>query len=47
MSDELESLHDLTEGWPAGAQLATLALQRGVDRRQFFEAFARTDRGGR
>ena len=27
-------LHELTEGWPAGAQLAAIALQRGVGRRR-------------
>lgn len=41
---DVGELHNLTEGWPAGAQLAALALQRGADRRQLFEAFARTDR---
>ncbi|HEY4607857.1 MAG TPA: hypothetical protein VIH06_01600, partial [Ilumatobacteraceae bacterium] len=41
---EVQILHDLTEGWPAGAQLAALALQRSADRGQFLEAFARTDR---
>ena len=28
--DELVRLHELTEGWPAGAQLAAIALQRGA-----------------
>ena len=42
--EELATLHHLTEGWPAGAQLAALALHRAADRGQFFEAFARTDR---
>ncbi len=42
--NELQILHDLTEGWPAGAQLAALALQRSADRSQFLDAFARTDR---
>jgi LuxR family transcriptional regulator, maltose regulon positive regulatory protein len=41
---ELQRLHELTEGWPAGAQLAALSLQRSDDRRQFLDAFARTDR---
>jgi LuxR family maltose regulon positive regulatory protein len=42
--NELQILHDLTEGWPAGAQLAALALQRSSDKERFLEAFARTDR---
>ena len=44
--DELLRLHDLTEGWPAGAQLAAIALQRGAGRDDFMEAFA-THRSGR
>ena len=43
-SDEVARLHHLTEGWPAGAQLAVLALQRSNNREHFFEAFAATDR---
>ena len=43
-ANELASLHHLTEGWPAGALLAVLALRRTVDRAKFFEAFAGTDR---
>ena len=43
-ADELVRLHELTEGWPAGAQLAAIALQRGVGRDDFLEAFASTDR---
>ncbi|HEU4839950.1 MAG TPA: hypothetical protein VFT09_00860, partial [Ilumatobacteraceae bacterium] len=42
--DELRRLHELTEGWPAGAQLAAIALQRGATRREFLDAFASTDR---
>ena len=42
--DELPRLHDLTEGWPAGAQLAAIALQRGIDHEEFLQAFAGTDR---
>ena len=42
--DELPRLHDLTEGWPAGAQLAAIALQRGIDHEEFLQAFADTDR---
>ncbi len=41
---ETDALHQLTEGWPAGAQLAALALQRSPDRAKFFDDFARTDR---
>ena len=33
-SDELLRLHELTEGWPAGAQLAAIALQRGAAARR-------------
>ena len=40
----MTQLHGLTEGWPAGAQLAVLALQRTTNSEQFFEAFAKTDR---
>ena len=35
--DELHRLHELTEGWPAGAQLAAIALQRGVGRDDFLD----------
>jgi LuxR family maltose regulon positive regulatory protein len=42
--DERAQLHELTEGWPAGAQLAAIALQRGVERDGFLWAFANTDR---
>lgn len=41
---ELERLYELTEGWPAGAQLAAIALQRGGGRDDFLAAFAGTDR---
>ena len=41
---DLERLHELTEGWPAGAQLAAIALQRGDGRGDFLAAFAGTDR---
>ena len=42
--DQRARLHELTEGWPAGAQLAAIALQRGIRRDDFLEAFASTDR---
>ena len=42
--DELRRLHELTEGWPAGAQMAAIALQRGAARDDFLDAFASTDR---
>jgi LuxR family transcriptional regulator, maltose regulon positive regulatory protein len=42
--DELRRLHEMTEGWPAGAQLAAVALQRGVGHEDFLQAFAGTDR---
>jgi ATP/maltotriose-dependent transcriptional regulator MalT len=41
---ELQRLYELTEGWPAGAQLAAIALQRGIGREDFLAAFAGTDR---
>ena len=41
---DLDQLHALTEGWPAGVQLAAIALQRGVGRDDFLAAFAKTDR---
>ena len=41
---ELMRLHELTEGWPAGVQLAAIALRRGAGREDFLDAFARTDR---
>ena len=40
---DVERLHQLTEGWPAGVQLAAIALQRGAGR-DFLAAFASTDR---
>jgi LuxR family maltose regulon positive regulatory protein len=43
-ADELRRVHELTEGWPAGVQLAAIALQRRVGRDGFLEAFGRTDR---
>jgi LuxR family maltose regulon positive regulatory protein len=41
---ELMRLHELTEGWPAGVQLAAIALRRAAGRDGFLDAFARTDR---
>ena len=41
---DLVRMHDLTEGWPAGVQMAAIALQRGAERSDFLEAFATTDR---
>ena len=43
-ADELHRLHDLTEGWAAGAQLAAIALRRRDARGDFLDAFATTDR---
>ncbi len=42
--EEMRRLHQLTEGWPAGAQLAAIALQRGAGHEDFLTAFAGTDR---
>jgi len=41
---DLGRLHDLTEGWPAGEQLAALALRRGSGIDAFIDALASTDR---
>jgi LuxR family transcriptional regulator, maltose regulon positive regulatory protein len=41
--DEVESLHDRTEGWAAGLQLAGLSVRGRHDRRQFIDAFAGDD----
>ena len=41
---DVRRLHELTEGWPAGVQLAAIALQRGAERDTFLDAFASTDR---
>ena len=43
-ADEVRRVHELTEGWPAGAQLAAIALQRAVARDDLLDAFATTDR---
>jgi LuxR family maltose regulon positive regulatory protein len=42
--DEVGRLYELSEGWPAGLQLAALSLERTADRRGFLDAFARSDR---
>lgn len=41
---QVETLHDLTEGWIAGLQLASLALRESGDRSAFLAAFSGTDR---
>ncbi|RYY52102.1 MAG: helix-turn-helix transcriptional regulator, partial [Comamonadaceae bacterium] len=41
---QVETLHDLTEGWIAGLQLASLALRESGDRGAFLAAFSGTDR---
>ena len=41
---QVSRLHDLTEGWPAGVQLATMAMRQATDHGQFLDAFAATDR---
>jgi LuxR family maltose regulon positive regulatory protein len=43
-SQQVERLHALTEGWPAGVQLAALALQRDTTSSRFLDAFASSDR---
>ena len=41
---QVSRLHDLTEGWPAGVQLATLAMRQATNHGLFLDAFASTDR---
>ncbi|MEJ8825747.1 LuxR C-terminal-related transcriptional regulator [Variovorax humicola] len=41
---QVETLHDLTEGWIAGLQLASLALRESGDRGAFLADFSGTDR---
>ncbi|MGJ7495502.1 LuxR C-terminal-related transcriptional regulator [Variovorax sp. RT4R15] len=41
---QVETLHDLTEGWIAGLQLASLALRESGDRSAFLADFSGTDR---
>ncbi|WP_218508240.1 LuxR C-terminal-related transcriptional regulator [Variovorax sp. dw_308] len=41
---QVETLHDLTEGWIAGLQLASLALRESDDRGAFLADFSGTDR---
>jgi LuxR family maltose regulon positive regulatory protein len=43
--DDLDRLHELTEGWAAGAQLAAIALQGREVPEHFLEAFSSTDHG--
>ena len=43
-ADEVRRVHELTEGWPAGVQLAAIALQRAVAPDELLDAFATTDR---
>jgi len=41
--DEIARLHERTEGWAAGLQLAGLSLRGREDRRQFIDSFAGDD----
>ena len=41
--EEVERLHERTEGWPAGLQLAGLSLRGREDHRQFINSFAGDD----
>lgn len=43
--EDLERLYELTEGWPAGLQLAALSLAAHSDVDDLVNAFAETDRG--
>lgn len=43
-ADEVELLHQRTEGWPAGLQLAALSLQGREDRDAFIRSLAGDDR---
>ncbi|HEY2437528.1 MAG TPA: hypothetical protein VGH93_10115, partial [Solirubrobacteraceae bacterium] len=42
-ADEIARLHERTEGWAAGLQLAGLSLRGREDHRQFIESFAGDD----
>jgi LuxR family maltose regulon positive regulatory protein len=42
--DDVHRLHELTEGWPAAAQMAAIALQGDGEPGEFLEAFATSDR---
>ena len=42
-ADEIARLHDRTEGWAAGLQLAGLSLKGREDHRQFIDSFAGDD----
>ncbi|HET6870581.1 MAG TPA: LuxR C-terminal-related transcriptional regulator [Solirubrobacteraceae bacterium] len=42
-SDEIARLHERTEGWAAGLQLAGLSLRGREDHRQFIDSFAGDD----
>jgi LuxR family maltose regulon positive regulatory protein len=42
-SDEITRLHERTEGWAAGLQLAGLSLRGREDHRQFIDSFAGDD----
>jgi len=41
---QIETLHDRTEGWIAGLQLAALAMRESDDKSAFIAAFSGTDR---
>jgi ATP/maltotriose-dependent transcriptional regulator MalT len=43
-TDEIARLHERTEGWAAGLQLAGLSLRGREDHRQFIDSFAGDDR---
>jgi LuxR family maltose regulon positive regulatory protein len=43
-ADEVRRVHELTEGWPAGVQLAAIAMQRAAARDDLLDAFATSDR---
>lgn len=40
---DIERLHERTEGWPAGLELAALALEHEADRADLIESFAGND----
>ena len=42
-ADEIARLHERTEGWAAGLQLAGLSLRGREDHRQFIDSFAGDD----
>lgn len=43
--EEFRRLYELTEGWPAGLRMASLAMKRDPDRSGFLRSFSGTEQG--